>query len=176
MYDTSTIAARLISLHGEAWVWDGDDRLPLAVGSLLDAGQLLETGPHGTLALLLSSGHELGLEPNQSLLLDADVLADTSADISEWTLASTAPSGLLAEWLSPSHARLGPDAVLGFDGVLGLDAVLDGASSSLDSLLGPAPANNTGSMASAVLNNGLADADLAGLLRSLYGTEPGHLG
>lgn len=167
MYDTSTIAARLLTLHGEAWVWEGNDRLPVAIGSLLDAGQLLETGPHGTLQLLLASGHELGLGPNQSLLLDADVLADASADISEWVLAGSAAPVALMEWLSTAQPSLS------------LDAVLDSPSSSLDSLLGPDAQSASSSMASSTpttLGSDFAGADLAGLLHSLYGTEPGHLG
>lgn len=164
MYDTSTVAARLVALNGEAWAWEGNDRLPLSAGSLIHAGQLLETGIHGSAQLLLSSGHELSLGANQSLLLDADVLADAGADLSEWTLASNADPALLAEYMNPTIP------------VLSLEAVLDASSADLDSLLGASPATAGGGASPAVPDSSFADADMVSLLRSLYGLESGHQG
>ena len=161
MYEASAVAARLVALSGEVWVQEGGDRLSLAVGSLLDAGQIVQTGSHSEVQLLLSSGHELALGPEQSLLLDADVLADAGADTSQWTLAAGANAAAFVSWFTPGeHALV-------------LEAVLDHPAS-LDHLLGSAPMPEHNSYHAHELAAGYGGGDdLAGLLRSLYGPSHG---
>lgn len=147
---SSPVAARLLALEGEAWLRHGGERLPLAQGSALVAGDVLETGPGSELQLRLASGHELALGGPQLLVLDADVLATPAADPGEWCCAPAAVQGLLATG----------DA-------LTLDNVL-AAPQALDHLLGPAGAPD------AAPAHGLAafdDPGLQHLLRSLFGPE-----
>lgn len=156
------VAAHVVSVSGDAWFQDGAERLPLLPGTGLAAGQLVHTGSHGTALLQLASGHELGLGPEQNLLLDADVLANSNADTSEWALGARANPAMVAEWLAPESSPLN------------LAAVLDAPGDSLDHLL------NTSAVTAPdhapmhqLLMAGMGDDGLTCLLRSLYGPESG---
>lgn len=168
MADITHNSARLITLSGDVWRLEGDTQLPLATGDELDSGQVLQTGSHGTAVLLLASGHELGLGPEQTLLLDEDVLADVFADISEWTLATSADPALLADWLAPVPAALS------------LDAMLASSTDPLDHLLGSSAHPGGDGHAPGLapghepLASDMADDSLNSLLRSLYGANQGH--
>ncbi len=160
MNDSLPAAARLLSVTGDACLLEGGQPVPVAAGSLLALGQTLSTGHYGTAHLLLASGHELGLGPEQVLHLDMDVLATAAADPSEWQLAAGASAGVVLALLEPGLAPLP------------LEAVLEPPAASLDVLLGgaghlPAPAPDAG-------HGVLADAGMAALLRSLYGPEAWH--
>lgn len=168
MADITPNSARLIALSGDVWRLDGDTQRPLAAGDELSSGQVLQTGSHGTVLLLLASGHELSLAAEQTLLLDADVLADVFADTSEWTLATSADPALLADWLAPVPAALS------------LDAMLASAADPLDHLLGSsAPPGGDGHASGHAsghepLATDMVDDSLNSLLRSLYGANQGH--
>jgi len=164
MTDITHSNTRLITLSGDVWLLDGDKQLPLGVGSELVSGQILQTGPHGTALLLLASGHELGLGPDQTLMLDVDVLADVFADTSEWTLATSADPALLADWLAPVPAALS------------LDAMLASSADPLDHLLGTSthPGQNAPASGHEQMAAGMVDDSLSSLLRSLYGPDQGH--
>lgn len=151
------IAARLMYLNGDAWVQQGDAHLPLSVGTLLDEGQVVLTGPGCHLQLLLASGHELAIGPEQMLSLDSDVLANNSADSSEWLLSTHADASLLADWLLPATAAAIP-----------LESVLE-PHHLLDNLFGPAGQPSSGDMVSGALAGD--DTNLNHLLRSLYGPD-----
>lgn len=144
------VAARLLALEGEAWLRHGGERLPLAQGSALAAGDVLETGPGSELQLQLASGHALALGSAQLLVLDADVLATAAADPGEWCCAPDAVQPLLAT-----------------GDTLALDSVLD-ASTPLDHLLGPASAQSPAPAHGLPV---LDDGGLQHLLRSLFGPE-----
>lgn len=159
---SSLVAARLIESSGEVWRDEGGSLIPLTAGADLHAGQLLHTGSHGTALLQLASGHELGLGPDQDLLLDADVLADGGADTSEWSLGARANPPMVAEWLAPAGNSLDVAAVIEVPG------------ESLDQLLqssAPISADSTRMPASLLAD--LGDDGLSCLLRSLYGPDVG---
>ena len=164
MADTPSTPTRLLAVFGDTWLQDGDHHAPLTIGAELASGQVIHTGTHGTALVQLASGHELGLGPDQSLTLDADVLADAAADTSEWTLAATADPTLLADWLTPSTPPLN------------LDSLLAAASDPLDQLLGssPPPAEEPHSSGQELLAAGMTDDSLNSLLRSLYGPDHGN--
>lgn len=168
MADITHGNTHLIALSGEVWLQVGDSRQPLLAGSELTMGQVLQTGAHGTALLRLASGHELGLGPDQTLLLDADVLADVHADASEWLVATTADPAVLADWLAPVPAALS------------LDTMLAAAADPLDQLLGTSASPSQDSHASGhassheLLDAGMGDSSLGNLLRSLYGSDHGH--
>lgn len=151
---SSFIAARLVALEGDAWQRQDGTRLSLVAGSVLTAGDVLETGPDAVLQLQLASGHALSLGPEQLLSLDADVLATADADPGEWCCA--APEAL--------RLLLGGSA-------LALDNVLD-AAQGLDHLLGSdaahVPAAAHGAPHALVAFD---DPGLSHLLRSLFGPE-----
>lgn len=164
MADFTHNSTRLIAVSGDVWLRDGDRHEPLTVGAELANGQVIQTGTHGTALVQLASGHELGIGPDQTLLLDDDVLADASADTGEWTLAATADPSLLADWLAPVPAALS------------LDTLLAAASDPLDQLLGssPPPAQEAHTSGQELLATGMADDNLNSLLRSLYGPDHGN--
>lgn len=152
---TLPTAARLLSLEGDAWL-QGSTPRPLAVNSEVEAGQVLATGPRGHVHLLLASGHELDIGPNQLLCLDDDVLANADADAGEWRLSGLADTALLAAWLQPALPAL--------------DHLLV-APSLLDELFGPAAAIALNDHTEPRFLMAGADADLNQLLRSLYGPD-----
>lgn len=147
---SSSAAARLLAVNGEAWLRQGGEHLPLATGNALAAGDVLETGAATTVQLQLASGHVLALGPEQFLSLDADVLATAAADPGEW--CCSAPEGL--------------DLLLG-GAALSLDSVLEPAHN-LDHLLGGAAAPAAADHPGLAL---LDDPGLHHLLRSLFGPE-----
>lgn len=159
---SSLVAARLIDSTGEVWREEDGMSIPLTAGANLQPGQLLHTGNHGTALLQLASGHELGLGPDQYLLLDADVLADATADSSEWALGARANPAMVAEWLAPAGSSLEFAAVIEVPG------------ESLDQLLqssAPISADSTRMPQSLLAEMG--DDGLSCLLRSLYGPDSG---
>lgn len=157
-----TVAAHVVSVSGDAWLQEGGERLPLHAGTELATGQLVHTGSHGTALLQLASGHELGLGPAQSLLLDADVMADANADTSEWALGARANPAMVVEWLAPDSSPLN------------LAAVLDAPGDSLDHLLHTSTADAPEhAPMHQLLIAGMGDDGLTCLLRSLYGPESG---
>lgn len=145
------IAARLLVLEGEAWLRHGGERQPLATGSSLAGGDIVETGPAGEVHVLLASGHVLALGPEQFLSLDADVLATPVADSSEWRCAVPAGLDLLMD---------GP--------ALALDFVME-SPQALDHLLGPADTSSAGHDHPTLA--AFDDPGLGHLLRSLFGPE-----
>lgn len=158
----SLAVAHVIQAEGDAWRVSGDITEPLRAGTVLQEGQLLHTGDHGVVLVQLASGHEIGLGPEQTLLLDADVLASRDADTSEWMLDGRANPGMIAEWLAPAAAPLE------------LAAVLDVPGENLDELLkGTAPVTVDSDQMHQLLLAGIGDDGLACLLRSLYGPDSG---
>lgn len=161
-----SFAARVINATGDVWQQDGNGQTPVTAGMTFATGTLLHTGTHGTALVQLASGHELGLGPDQTLLLDPDVLADAGVDTSEWVLDARANAAMVAEWLVPDTGN-----------ALSLAGVLDAPGDSLDHLLQsgsphtphtPHPADMHQLMMS-----GIGDDGIACLLRSLYGPEQG---
>lgn len=158
-----SFAARVMHATGDAWLQDDNGQIPVTAGMTLATGALLHTGTHGTALVQLASGHELGLGPDQSLLLDPDVLADAGVDTSEWTLDARANAAMVTEWLVPDTGN-----------TLSLAGVLDIPGDSLDHLLltstahSPHPADMHQLMMA-----GIGDDGIACLLRSLYGPEQG---
>ncbi|MGB4343614.1 MAG: hypothetical protein WBJ03_08370 [Moraxellaceae bacterium] len=158
-----SFAARVMNATGDVWLQDGNEQMPLIAGMTLATGTLLHTGSHGTALVQLTSGHELGLGPDQTLLLDADVLADAGVDTSEWALDARANAAMVTEWLVPDTGN-----------ALSLAGVLDAPGDSLDHLLQtgtPHPAH-AGDMHQLMMA-GIGDDGIACLLRSLYGPEQG---
>ena len=119
-----SFAARVMSATGDVWLQDDNEQMPLIAGMTLATGALLHTGTHGTALVQLASGHELGLGPDQTLLLDTDVLADAGVDTSEWALDARANAAMVTEWLVPDTGN-----------ALSLAGVLDAPGDSLDHLL-----------------------------------------
>lgn len=159
---SSVVAAQVLSATGDAWLVEAGRQLPLTAGLELLPGQLIQTGHHGTTHIQLASGHELGLGPDQFLLLDEDVLADTSADTSEWTLGARAIPAMVAEWVAPDGRSLE------------LAAVLEVPGESLDQLLqSSSPVSANDADMHQLMLAGIDDDGLNCLLRSLYGPESG---
>lgn len=160
MNTSSLVAARILASSGDTWQDAQGSRQPLMAGGELQAGQLLHTGSDGSALLQLASGHVLALGPDQLLLLDADVLADTGADSSEWMLGAAANPAMVTEWLAPA----GPP--------LAYAAVIDVPGESLDQLLqSTAPVSADGGRLTQQLLADMGDDGLSSLLRSLYGPE-----
>lgn len=158
-----SFAARVMNATGDVWLQDGNGQIPVTTGMTLAKGTLLHTGSHGTALVQLASGHELGLGPDQTLLLDTDVLADAGVDTSEWTLDVRANAAMVTEWLAPDAGN-----------ALSLAGVLDSPGESLDLLLqtGTPHPPHAGDMHQLMMA-GIGDDGIACLLRSLYGPEQG---
>lgn len=145
---STTVSARLTLLEGDAWLRHGGDRLPLAEGSALAAGDVLETGSGTEVQIQLASGHVLSLGPDQLLSLDSDVLATATADTSEWRCAVS-----------------GDPAALFGSPALTLDSVLD-TSQGIDHWFGSGAAQDAHDHLIS-----LDDGGMQQLLRSLLGPE-----
>ncbi len=161
-----SFAARVMNATGDVWLQDGNGQIPVTAGMTFATGALLHTGSHGTALVQLTSGHELGLGPDQTLLLDADVLADAGIDTSEWALDARANAAMVTEWLVPDTGN-----------ALSLAGVLDAPGDSLDHLLqsGNTPPQHSPHPADMhqLMMSGIGDDGIACLLRSLYGPEQG---
>lgn len=161
-----SFAARVMNATGDVWLQDDNGQIPVTAGMTFATGVLLHTGSHGTALVQLTSGHELGLGPDQTLLLDADVLADAGIDTSEWALDARANAAMVTEWLVPDTGN-----------ALSLAGVLDAPGDSLDHLLqsGSTPPQHSPHPADMhqLMMSGIGDDGIACLLRSLYGPEQG---
>jgi hypothetical protein len=156
------VTAQVLHINGGAWLQEGDTAVPVHVGTVLQEGAQLQTGPQSALVLQLASGHELGLGSGQSLLLDADVLATLQADAGEWALDGHANAAMVVEWLAPAESPLP------------LSAVIEAPGENLDQLLqGSAPVTADSAQMHQLMLAGIHDDGLACLLRSLYGPEAG---
>lgn len=158
-----SFAARVMNATGDVWLQDGNGQITVTTGMTLTTGTLLHTGTHGTALVQLATGHELGLGPDQTLLLDPDVLADAGVDTSEWSLDARANAAMVTEWLAPDTGN-----------TLSLAGVLDSPGESLDHLLqtGSQHTPHPADMHQLMMAD-MGDDGIACLLRSLYGPEQG---
>lgn len=154
--------AQVVQTSGDVWLITAGSTVAVNDRALLAEGQLLRTGDDGMVRLQLASGNELDLGPQQTLLLDADVLADAHTDSSEWALDSHANPAMVAEWLQPTVQPLQ------------LAAIIEAPGENLEELLqGTAPVTADSDQMHQLLLAGIHDDGLACLLRSLYGPESG---
>lgn len=155
-------AAQVVQTSGDVWLVTAGSPATVHDHALLAEGQLLKTGDDGMVRLKLASGHALELGPQQTLLLDADVLADAHTDPGEWALDGHANPAMVAEWLEPTAQPLQ------------LAAVIEAPGENLEDLLqGTAPVTADSDQMHQLLLAGIHDDGLACLLRSLYGPESG---